>query len=195
MARKVEPQAQALGNDYVPIGKILKSHGVHGEVRVFPFSGVPDNFKFYCKMVAVNSESGLSLTLTVKRSRNQGKFVILRFENLKTRDEAETLRGSQLLVDKHDLPPLGPGEYYWFELKGMRVETGDGEELGVVASIFNTKAHDIMVVTNRGREYLIPVHDEVIERLDRKAGLVVIKPLPGLLELNEREFKGEETKT
>jgi len=186
MAPEVEPQAQVqeLGKDYVPVGKILNSHGVHGEVRVFPFSGVPDNFKFYSKMVAVNSESGLSLTLTVKRTRNQGKFVILRFENLNTRDEAELLRGSQLLVHKHDLPPLGPDEYYWFELKGMRVETDDGQELGIVSSIFNTKAHDVIVVTSREGEYLIPVNDEVIQQLDSKAGRVVIKPLPGLLELN-----------
>jgi 16S rRNA processing protein RimM len=173
-----------LGKDHVLIGKIIKSHGLKGEVKVFPFSGCPENFNKYPAVILADPDSGISRPYTVSRSRVQSDFVILLLEGVANRDDADTLAGQQLWIGKGDFPKLAPGEYYWFELEGMRVITEDGRDLGIVTSIFNNRAQDVLVVTGGEREFLIPVTEEVVRRQDDKKRILVVAPMPGLLDLD-----------
>jgi len=174
--------------DFVLIGKIIKPHGLKGEVKVFPYSGSPENFQNYTDVVVTDHESGAARSFPVKQARVQGGNVILLFEGVTSRNEADTLAGRELWLARSDFPPLAPNEYYWFELEGMEVYTVDGRELGTVTSIFNNKAQDVLVVTGRQGEYLIPVTEDVIQSRDDRRRILVISPMAGLLDLNGEEF-------
>ncbi len=162
------------GKEYVVVGKIIKLHGVRGEVKVLAYSGSAENFSSYHTVVIVDQRSGQLLSLTITRSRDLGKTAILQFDEITNREESAQLIGSKLWLHKSDFPQLASSEYYWFDLEGMDVWTDEGVQLGVVESIFNTKAHDILVVRGEGKEYLIPVRDEIIQDIDHELRRVVI---------------------
>jgi 16S rRNA processing protein RimM len=174
--------------DFVLIGKIIKSHGLKGEVKVYSYSGSPENFQKYTDLIVSDHKSGACGSFSVKQARVQGGNAILLFEGVGSRNEADILAGREVWLAKSDFPPLGPNEYYWFELEGMEVVTDDGKELGTVTSIFNNKAQDVLVVTGGEREYLIPVTKEIIRHRDGKQRILVISPVNGLLDLNGEEF-------
>ena len=166
-------------NDQVLIGRVLKAHGIKGELVVLPVSISPADFKSYQEVILADRR------YPVVSSRSHGKFVILALRGVETRNAAETLCGAELRLPKSEFPPLAAGKYYRHELAGCAVSTADGRELGIVTAFFSTKAHDIMVVTGRGQEYLLPVRKEIIVCKDDRHRRLVIVPPPGLLEIND----------
>jgi 16S rRNA processing protein RimM len=167
------------------IGEVVKPHGVRGEIKVYLFSGKPRNFKQY-KEIFLQGQAGSSTeAFQVVKSREQGKLAILQLEKIGTREAAEDLQGSTIWINKADMPALDTDEYYWQQLTGLMVETEEGQEIGRVARLFNTTAHDIMVVTGLGHEFMIPVQRDIIRDIDEQGGKIVISPPPGLLDINK----------
>ena len=185
MNRTTDPLDLETSADLVVIGEITKAHGIHGEVKIHLYSDQPGNFKEYRKIVVQNPAGGGLATYGVVRCREQGRQVIVQLQGIETRDGAEALQGSRVLLDKNDFPVLDSGEYYWHQLQGLQVETETGRMLGRVARFLNTGAHDIMVVSGGGEEFMIPVTGEIIRDIDRQSGKIVIVPPPGLLEMNK----------
>jgi 16S rRNA processing protein RimM len=109
--------------------------------------------------------------------------VRLGLKGIGDRDAAEALRGSWVLGDPRDLATLPPGEHYWYELIGCRVEGQDGENIGTVKEIWETGAHDVLVIeTADGRRVLLPTVDEFLREVDVAGRRLVIEAIPGLLE-------------
>lgn len=177
-------QSASPGKGCVLIGKIVKTHGIKGELKILPYGGSPENFRLYHRVFVVDRMSGAARSWDIRRTRSQGKLAIVQFAGVENREQAAGLVGSQLWLHEHDFPEPAAGEYYWFQFEGMRVMTEEGGELGIVSALVATKAHDILVVKGQGREYLIPVRDEFINKVDYRQRLVIIAPVPGLLELN-----------
>ena len=180
--------------DHVVVGKVIKAHGIKGEVKVFPYSGRPEDFALYKEVVlrpassagyGGQEEEASGKVYAVDRGRSQEKVVILQLGGVTNRSDAEALRDMEVLIRKDMLPPLDPDHYYWHDLKGLTVKTDDGRELGHLTALLNTAAHDILVVTDRGREYLIPAKKEFVGSVDQDAGVMSITPPPGLLEMND----------
>jgi len=169
---------------YLLIGKVAKAHGIKGEVKLSPYAEDPTNIPHYRELLfrGVLGQAGERF-YAVQRCRPQGKFAILALEGVGDRDTAEALIGAEVWVDREQLPELAADEFYWHDLVGMAVETEEGVALGKVSGLLATGAHDVLVVTGRGREVLIPARDEFIVEEDGER-LVVALP-PGLLEMNE----------
>lgn len=185
MDRKTGRGNRELQDDLVVIGEVAKPHGIKGEVKAYIYSGRPENFKNYKKVVLQNREESRTETYTVVKSREQGKLVILQLEGVETREAAESLQGSNICLNKADFPTLNSDEYYWHQLEGLLVMTEAGQELGRVSRLFNTMAHDIMVVAGTGHEFMIPVKGDIIRSVDEQGGKIIISPPPGLLEINK----------
>jgi 16S rRNA processing protein RimM len=172
---------------YVHLAKIGKAHGIKGEVKVFPSPGMPTDLSF-CQEVLVQLGDSAPKEYVVQNIRAQGKFFVIKFASVDNRNEAELLTAAGILVPESALPPsLGDSlgnSVYWYEYEGCTVSTDTGEELGEIERIFATGAHDIIVVTGKGREYLIPMIDDVIVETDLSAGRIVVSPMPGLLDIN-----------
>ena len=170
---------------YVLIGEIVKAHGIRGELKLYTFSGQPEAIAGYPELTLVSRDGKLSLPVSILRSRPQGHSAILALNGFKTRNQAEELVGQGVLVRKTDLPDPQGDEYYLHQLRGLKVVTTDGRELGIIQEIFSNGAQDLLVVRGRSGEYLIPMLSEIIRAQDHEQ--LIIEPPPGLLEINSGE--------
>lgn len=184
MVRDSERRNPELANDLVMIGEIVKPHGIHGKIKVYPYSERPENFKLYKEVFLQEPAGGRQRLYKVLNSREQGKLAILQLEGVASREAAENLQGSMVWLRKDDFPRLDADEYYWHQLKGLTVISDSGRMLGKVSRLFSTPAHDIMVVTGTGHEYMIPVKGDIIRKIDEQEGIITISPPNGLLEIN-----------
>jgi 16S rRNA processing protein RimM len=111
-----------------------------------------------------------------------GAAVLVTLDGVADRSAAEALRGATLLVREADLPPPAADEFYDYEVEGFAVETTDGRRLGTIVETLHNGLHGIWTVRDGEREHLIPVIADVVRDLDRAGRLVVVDPLPGLLD-------------
>lgn len=185
MSRKTARNELDLNNDHALIGEIIKPHGILGEVKIYPYSAQPENFKNYREIILQKSAGDVIETYNVEKCRVQGRLALLQLEGVKSREAAESLQGSKIWLKKGDLPTLGADEYYWHQLKDLLVVTESGQELGRVAKLFSTMAHDVMVVAGGGHEYMVPLKRDIIKRIDAQEGRMIISPPPGLLDMNK----------
>lgn len=176
---------QELAENYVAVALVTKAHGIHGEMKVQPYYGWLDEFNRYPEFMLVDPASGSCRLMKAGRFRGQNKVMLLKSDEITDRDAADQCRGLELWVKKDYLVDLPPGQYYRHELEGLRVITLEGRELGTVSDLIPSGAHEILVITGTGREYLIPLVDEFVVRKDDISRTLTVSPAPGLLEINE----------
>lgn len=169
--------------EFVLLGKVSKPHGIRGEIKIYPYSGQPENFHAYREVFIAQSSKRELVRYAIEKCRVQGKLALLKLAGCSTRLDAEELVGSEIWLRREDLPEPDDTEYYWLDLEDKKVVTEDGRELGKVTAIFDTGAHDIITVTGNGREYLIPVHESFVVRVDENE--IVLRLPPGLLDINK----------
>lgn len=168
----------------IAVAKVVKAHGIKGEIKVYPFSGRAEDFLGYRRLTLVEPEHGQAKSYEVEKSRALGNQVILRFAGLTDRNAAEGLRGWEVRVAPELLHSLEPGAFYWHELDGLSVIDDVGRDLGRITALLATAAHDILVITGAGGEYLIPAIDECVAGLAPDGKALMVTPPPGLLEMN-----------
>lgn len=170
--------------ELIAIGEVLRPHGIHGEVRVYPLTDFVERF-LHTQRVIVAEPSGNEREVAVERARLHQGVVVVKLAGVDTRDAAEELRGARLCVPPSELVPLPEGHYFVFQLIGLSVVTEQGEPVGTVREVLSRAANDVYVVEHpdraRPREVLIPAIREVVREIDLTAGRIVIRPIPGLL--------------
>jgi 16S rRNA processing protein RimM len=171
-----------VGENRIVIGRVSGPHGIHGEIRIEYFN--PDDPQFFSRyqMIFLQGDRGSAQPYRLRAARPHKKFILALLEGVRTRAEAEQLRGTMVLVDPAVLPPLNADEYYWHEILGMRVVTEDGGNVGTITEIFPTGSNDVYVVQEGDREVLIPALKEVVISIDKKARTMVIHPPEGLFQ-------------
>ena len=166
-------------DSHVWVGRIVKTQGIKGQVRVScsreTTALIPGN------QVLVKCRSGTWRRLTIEGFRFHRYIGILSFQEVRSLQEAQELVGSPILVEKANLPPLPPGEFYWHELQGLEVKTEQGVSVGKLAQVFSTASHDVFVIRRDSQEILIPAVEEVIRSVDPAAKVMVICPMEGLI--------------
>ena len=162
---------------WVAVGRITRAHGVRGEVSVLPLSQVDARFEPGSRLSL--DESG-HRHLTVRSSRPHRGRLLVSFEEVGDRSEAEALGGRYLFVRSALSPPLPEGEYWTHELIGCEVTTTAGRVLGEVAEVIHGPANDVWVVRNPGGEVLVPALKDVVVHVAPSARRVVVAEVPGL---------------
>lgn len=166
----------------IPVGKIVRAHGVRGAVKIYPYgeslAGQDAGIKL---RVGRLSRSGYA-ELTIQRLRGHGKFLVAEFEELTSMDEAEELIGEEVFLSEDQLPPTEEGEYYYYQLIGLSVETKEGKRIGTLRGIIETGGNDVYSVEHEGKEVLIPAVEEIICEIDLGRGLIVVDPPEGLID-------------
>jgi len=165
------------------VAAVVAPHGVRGELKCRLVTDFPDRFEPGLRLTAWPQASapGPPRVVTVRSARVAGAFVYLSLESVDTRDAAEQLRGAELLVAPEDAVRLPPGQFFWREVIGLRVEDTLGAELGTVAEILPTGANDVYVVRGPRGEILIPAIKDVLRDIDPAAGRIVVELMPGLV--------------
>jgi 16S rRNA processing protein RimM len=167
-------------SDKVVIGKIGAPYGVKGWVKIHSFTEEPDAvFNYQPWQVGENA-------VTVDQWRVQGKAFVAKFEGVESRESADALKNLEIEIDASLLPDLGDEEFYWRDLKGMRVVNLKGYDLGVVQDVFNTGANDVLQIKANPkdafgqRERLLPfVYDEVIHNVSTEDKVITVDWDPG----------------
>ncbi|MBP3784530.1 MAG: 16S rRNA processing protein RimM [Butyrivibrio sp.] len=168
--------------DRFQVGVIASTHGLQGEVNVFPTTEDPSRFK-KLKQVVLHTQRGEELLLDVVSARFFKKFVIVKFKQFNNINEVEKFRGCELTIDRKDAIKLQPGEYYCADLIGLSIVDEDGSELGTLTEILQTGANDVYEMTRKdsGEKVYIPAIRDCIKEIDPEGGRIVIHVMDGLL--------------
>jgi 16S rRNA processing protein RimM len=166
----------------VLVARIGKPHGIRGEVTVQLFTDAPED-RF--EPGATFRVEGAAVTeLTVVKARWNKDILIVGFEQVPDRNQAETLRGAQLFVDTEATPDDEDDAWYEHELVGLDARV-DGESVGKVTGLRTLAVQDLLVVELAdGHEALVPFVSEIVPDVDPEGGFVVIVPPVGLFDLN-----------
>ena len=160
----------------VAVGRISRAHGIQGEVAVLVLSEVEDRF---APGATLWLEDGR--TLTVESSRPHRGRLLVRFREVRDREQAEGLQRALLVVPESSSPSLPEGSWWDHQIEGCAVETDRGRALGTVREVIHTAANDVWsVVDGEGRETLVPVLIDVLDSVDVGAKRIVVREIAGL---------------
>jgi len=169
--------------DTVVVGRIGRPHGVRGEVTIEVRTDDPD-LRFTPGAVLQTDPADRG-PLTIEGGRWHRDVLLLALEGVESREAAELLRNTLLLVETTALPALDdPDDYYDHQLVGLTARLTDGTALGEVVAVSH-EGGDLLVVQRPGDggELLIPFVRAIVPTVDLAAGSLVVDPPEGLLEL------------
>lgn len=166
---------------YLRVGVISSTHGLKGEVKVFPTTEEPERFRRLKKVFLDTGKEYMPLKVKgVKFFKNQ---VILKFEEFQDINEVEPYRGKDLLVERDQAIPLEENENFIVDLIDMDVFSDTGERLGILRDVLQTGANDVYVVeTDEGKEILLPAIPSCILEADVDQARMRVHIPEGLLE-------------
>lgn len=163
------------------VGVISSTHGIKGEVKVFPTTDDANRFKKLKKVLLDTGKEKIELEITNVKFFKQ--FVILKFKGFDNINEIERYKGKDLLVTRENAVPLEENEYFIVDLIGCQVDTDEGEVLGELVDVLQTGANDVYVVkTKEGKEVLLPYIEPCILNIDIENKKILAHILPGLLD-------------
>jgi 16S rRNA processing protein RimM len=162
----------------IVIGKIIAPLGTRGEVKMILLTEYPDRFDAGSELT-LRLRDGESRQVKVAAERLHKEGLALKLEGIDTRDDAEAVRGAEFIIDVDDVHELPSDKFYVFDLMGLRVVTDDGRECGEVTEVVESGANDVYV-TSTG--LCIPALKSVVAKIDIGEGVMVIRPVPGLLD-------------
>lgn len=165
----------------VMIGEIVRSHGLQGTVKVRTAAEGSEQFGTLSKVLLQIGPNRLG-EYVIERLQRGHDGVFIKFREVNDRDQAELLRGAQIMVAPAECPPLAPGEFYHFDIIGLPVYTEAGKYLGEIVEVERCPANDVWVIRSDSGETLVPAIDTVIQQVDLANRRVIIIPIPGLLE-------------
>lgn len=162
----------AEGAKRIALGRITGHYGVRGWVKIHSYTDPRENIVDFPSWIL--EHGGEQHRVEVEAGRSQGKNIVAKLRGIDDRDAAQEWMGAEIAVDRNELPPCAPGEYYWVDLEGLAVHNTRGEVLGEVDHLMATGANDVIVL--RGNEQrLIPfVAETVVKRVDFESGVIVV---------------------
>ena len=165
---------------YLRVGVIASTHGLKGEVKVFPTTDDPERFRKLKKVYLDTGKDYMPLKVTgIKFFKNQ---VILKFQEFQDINEIEKYRGKDLLIDREQAVPLAENENFIVDLIDMDVYDEEEKRLGTLTDVLPTGANDVYVVeTDEGKEILLPAIPSCILDVDVEAAKMIVRIPEGLL--------------
>ncbi len=166
--------------DFLQVGVITSTHGIRGEVKVFPTTDDPKRFK---RLKEVILDTGKErITLEVEGVKFFKQFVILKFKGIDNINDVEKYRRASLLVARENAVRLQKDEYFIADLIGLIVQNEDGDRIGILKDVIETGANDVYSIElDDGRELLLPAIKQCVLDVDIEAGIIRIHILDGLL--------------
>lgn len=166
--------------EYLQVGVITNTHGIRGEVKVFPTTDDPARFK---KLKQVFLDTGKEyLEMEIEQVKFLKQLVILKFKGYDTINDIEKYKQKRLLVDREHAVKLKKDEYFIADLLGLSVYTESGGHLGTLKDVLQTGANDVYVVEMEdNKEVLIPAIRECILSVDLDKRRMQVHLLEGLL--------------
>lgn len=163
------------------VGVISSTHGIRGEVKVFPTTDDPNRFKKLKQVILDTGKEQKDLEIQGVKFFKQ--FVILKFKGIDNINDIEKYKGKSLFVTRENAVDLDEDEYFIADLIDMQVVLEDGTEFGTLTDVMETGANDVYCVqTEKYGEVLIPAIKDCILDVDIENGKMMIHLMPGLID-------------
>ncbi len=168
-----------IDQNYMLIGRVLRPHGVRGEIRAEILTSVPEYFD--AEQLYLGRRPTQLKPYEVEDVRFHQEKALVKFVDIDDREVADGLRDLWVYIDREDALPLEEGEFYLYQLIGMSVVTDEGEALGKVTDTLQTGANDVFVVNGARGEILLPDIEGVVLSVDGEQGLITVHLIEGLI--------------
>ena len=166
---------------FLQVGVITQTHGVRGEVKVFPTTDDPERFLDLKKVLLDTGKEKISLE--IKSVKFFKQFVIVKFKGIDNINDIERYKRCPLLVNREDAVELEEDEYFIADMIGMEVFTEDGELFGTLKDVIETGANDVYVINSKKHgEVLVPAIKECILDVNVKEGKMLVHLMDGLID-------------
>lgn len=172
-------------DDLVAVARVARTRGTRGEVVADVLTDFPERFAGLQRLIAVAPGGERRVLVIESHWFHQGRLV-LKFAGYDRIESAQQLVGCTLAVLETECVPLGEGEFYEWQLQDCRVETVTGEALGRVRAVWQTGGTPNLIIESEretGRDYLIPLAEEICVEIDVERKLIRVDAPEGLLEL------------
>jgi 16S rRNA processing protein RimM len=168
---------------FLLLGKLLRPHGVRGEMRMSILTDYPERLaELDVVYLGTSPQQKNPKPYEIDTLRFHKQYALIKFTETTERNEADLLRGLMVMIDIANAVPLEEDEFYLYELIGLQVQTEDGAIIGTIQSVMETGANDVYVLRSpQGKEILVPAHDETLLDVDTDSGIVLMKLPDGLL--------------
>ncbi|MBS4536073.1 16S rRNA processing protein RimM [Clostridium sp. D2Q-14] len=162
--------------DKIKVGKIVNTHGIKGELKILPLT---DDYKRFNDLnkVYINSEEYIINKVWYKKG-----FPIISIKDFNNINDVMKFKNEYMYITIEDTVELEKDTYFIFQIKGLKVLTVDGLEIGIVKDVLTPGANDVYVVKGNKKEYLIPAVKEFVKGINLEEKKIIIKPIEGLLE-------------
>jgi 16S rRNA processing protein RimM len=156
----------------IPVGRVVSTHGIRGEVKFRYYNEVAGDFYGYPSLIFIRD--GREVALKPVEVRPHKGIFLIRFQGLDTRESVDFLLQHELFVQEKDLASLEKDEYYEYQLIGLDVLNEGREKIGKVTEILHTGAHPIIVVSGKS-ELLVPMVDDFIINIDIQGSTMTVR--------------------
>ena len=167
-------------SEFFEIGKIVKTHGLHGGVKVNSYLMDPGSLLPRLEAVYLQREETDMERCLLNRYQLGSDFFFLEMEGVSDHQAASSLLGCRVYAPVDKLAALPDGEYYWQELIGMDVITEEGLSLGKITEILSAGSNDVYVCKSGEEEKLLPASEDVIRKVDKVKKIMTVRLLDGL---------------
>lgn len=166
--------------EYLECGKIVGTHGVHGEVRVNPWC---DSIEFLTQFKTFYLDDKGNKKISAISCRPNKNVAIIKIRGVDTIEMAEIYRNQVIYIKRKDAK-IENGSYFITDLLGCKVVdfNNNSLEYGVINDVFKTGANDVWSIKKDNKEYLIPVIKDVVKRVDLENEIIEIQPLEGIFD-------------
>lgn len=169
--------------DYLRVGTYVNTHGVRGEIKVYPHTDDVTRFSDL-KSIMIETKDKKYLTYEVAGAKYHKNMAILKLKGIDNINDIEKYKGSDLYITRDQAVPLEEGEYFICDIIGADVITDDGVNLGVIKDVLQTGANDVYIVKRKDeKDLLLPVIPDCVLDVDVENSCVKVHLLPGLTDL------------
>ena len=166
--------------DFFRVGVIANTHGIRGEVKIFPTT---DDVKRFDYLKEAYIDAGKEkIKVEVSSVRYFKNLVVVKFKGIDNINDIERYKGKDLLVTRENALPLEEGEYYLADIIGANVYTEDGILFGSLEDVIETGANLVYSVQHEGKEVLLPVIDDCVKEVNVEEKKVIVHIMKGLLD-------------
>jgi len=163
---------------FLELGKVGRAFGLRGELRIYPYNPLSDSLEQIKTIYLGSSDNKEIKEVKIINLRRHKDFFLVQLEGIEDRTQAERFRNWKVLVNKDLLPALPEGEYYWFQLIGLKVFLENEQEVGEVIRIEETNSqlggNDILVVEHNGEEVMLPFCATVIKKVEIEQKRIIV---------------------
>lgn len=168
-------------NDCFYFGKITKTHGLKGELTVKLDVANPDDFKDLRYLLI--EEKGNLIPYFIDYQKISGDKMFVQLQDVKKMDVAITFIGKAVFLPNELLPELDEDEFYYDEIKGFKLIDKTKGEIGDISDVLEYPTQAVIQVMRDGKEILLPIHDDIIEKVDKKSKTLTVNAPEGLIDM------------